>query len=81
MIIDRFLNYGRRYIETFLRASSPFCSVLDVGAGAGEDLLLAKLFPNMAVGIFMLFKKQKPYTGFFIKWPNLQQMETHFYLG
>ncbi len=40
-MIDRTLNYGRHIIEEFLREASPFRTVLDIGAGRGDDLLLA----------------------------------------
>jgi SAM-dependent methyltransferase len=40
-MIDRSLNYGRHLIERFLRAA-PFQSVLDIGAGHGDDLLIAR---------------------------------------
>lgn len=43
--------------------------------------VLAEIFPNMAVGIFMLFEKHKPYTGCFMKWLHIQQMETPYYSG
>lgn len=41
-MIDRRLNYGRRQIKGFLSSLKPFRSVLDVGAGWGNDLLLAR---------------------------------------
>jgi methionine biosynthesis protein MetW len=41
-MIDRSLNYGRRQIERFLRSSEGFATVLDLGAGQGDDLLLAR---------------------------------------
>jgi len=41
-MIDRNLNYGRDLIESFLRSSAGFESVLDIGAGSGSDLALAK---------------------------------------
>ncbi|HRY30281.1 MAG TPA: methyltransferase domain-containing protein [Elusimicrobiota bacterium] len=40
-MIDRRLNYGRHQIRKFL-AAAPFHTVLDLGAGAGEDLLMAR---------------------------------------
>jgi len=40
-MIDRSLNYGRRYIEKFLHRSKPFSRVMDVGAGHGDDLGVA----------------------------------------
>jgi SAM-dependent methyltransferase len=40
--IDRDLNYGREHINHFLKKCVPFNSVLDIGAGKGTDLLLAK---------------------------------------
>lgn len=43
-IIDRSLNYGRKHIEAFLRLVGPnsLNVVLDIGAGRGSDLLLAR---------------------------------------
>ena len=41
-LIDRSLNYGRHHIEHFLRAASPYQRVLDIGAGGGDDLALAR---------------------------------------
>lgn len=41
-MIDRQLNYGRHLVGRFLFESLPYHSVLDIGAGAGTDLKLAK---------------------------------------
>jgi len=41
-MIDRNLNYGRHHIESFVYKSLPFDSVLDIGAGKGTDLFLAR---------------------------------------
>ena len=41
-MIDRRLNYGRNHIARFLRQVAPFESVVDLGAGDGEDLALAE---------------------------------------
>lgn len=41
-MIDRTLNYGRHNIELFLRAAGNYSDVLDLGAGHGDDLLLAR---------------------------------------
>ena len=41
-MIDRMLNYGRDTIHLFLRKSSPCKKILDIGAGIGEDLMLAR---------------------------------------
>lgn len=43
-MIDKSLNYGRHHIENFLQASAPYQVVLDLGAGHGDDLLLAQKF-------------------------------------
>ena len=46
-MIDRSLNYGRQHIETFLKLSSPFKVVIDLGAGHGDDLMSArKVMPD-----------------------------------
>jgi SAM-dependent methyltransferase len=41
-MIDRSLNYGRHQIERCLRSAGGFATVLDIGAGQGDDLLLAR---------------------------------------
>ncbi|MEX2116463.1 MAG: class I SAM-dependent methyltransferase [Bacteroidota bacterium] len=41
-VIDRSLNYGRHVISDFLFSASPMKVVLDVGAGRGGDLRLAR---------------------------------------
>jgi SAM-dependent methyltransferase len=41
-MIDRTLNYGRHWIERFLQNSRPYETVLDIGAGKGFDLLIAR---------------------------------------
>ncbi|OVE76643.1 hypothetical protein BVX98_04965 [bacterium F11] len=40
-MIDRTLNYGRPVIKKFLESIPPFQTVVDIGAGGGEDLGLA----------------------------------------
>ena len=40
--IDRSLNYGRHHIKDFLLSAGVFRTVLDIGAGQGDDLMLAK---------------------------------------
>jgi SAM-dependent methyltransferase len=41
-LIDRSLNYGRPLIRKFLEESGPLASVLDMGAGSGDDLQIAR---------------------------------------
>jgi len=41
-MIDRTLNYGRHHVERFLRGAAPYRKVLDIGAGHGDDLLMAR---------------------------------------
>ena len=41
-MIDRTLNYGRHLIQKFLVDAMPFQNALDLGPGAGNDLLLAR---------------------------------------
>jgi SAM-dependent methyltransferase len=36
------LNYGREHVEYFCRKALPYRSVLDIGAGPGEDLIAAQ---------------------------------------
>ena len=42
---------------------------------------LARLLPNMAWGIFLMFEKQKSYSQQFLDYPCLTSLETNFYLG
>ena len=49
-MIDRSLNYGRHWIEEFLRRKGPVATVVDLGAGHGTDLAIAKrLMPECAL--------------------------------
>jgi len=41
-LIDRSLNYGRHHIKNFLLDAVPYISVLDLGAGKGDDLMIAR---------------------------------------
>ena len=41
-MIDRSLNYGRDIVGRFLEMSAPYQTVLDIGAGGGADLLIAR---------------------------------------
>lgn len=41
-MIDRSLNYGRHVIRRFLKEIAPYEHVLDIGAGAGVDLGIAR---------------------------------------
>ncbi len=41
-MIDRSLNYGRDCMRRFLKQAGPYKKVLDLGAGGGQDLTLAK---------------------------------------
>lgn len=41
-MIDRSLNYGREIVGRFLDMSTPYKTVLDIGAGNGADLLTAR---------------------------------------
>ena len=40
--VDKRLNYGRQCVEDLLSEAAPFSSVLDIGAGSGDDLLTAQ---------------------------------------
>ena len=42
---------------------------------------LARIFPNMAWGIFFLFEKQREYRGEFLEFPVREGLETNFYVG
>ncbi|MFK5953153.1 MAG: methionine biosynthesis protein MetW [Desulfobacterium sp.] len=46
-MIDRKSNYGRHHIRKFLEECMPFQSVLDVGAGGGDDLMIARDINNL----------------------------------
>ena len=41
-MIDRSLGYGRHLVRRFLEQIAPFQSIVDLGAGGGADLALAK---------------------------------------
>ena len=41
-IIDRSLNYGRHHVSRFLGEAHSLNVVLDIGAGSGDDLMLAR---------------------------------------
>ena len=48
--IDRSLNYGRHHIKDFLSSAGAFATVLDLGAGQGDDLMLAQnVNPHAAI--------------------------------
>lgn len=42
---------------------------------------LAKIFPNFAWSIFLMFKKKKSYLGQFLEFPVNNKLETNFYVG
>jgi Methylase involved in ubiquinone/menaquinone biosynthesis len=52
-MIDRQLNYGRHLIQEFLQASMTYKSVLDIGAGYGDDLQIARQI-NPSTELFAL---------------------------
>ena len=55
-MIDRSLNFGRPVIRRFLAAADPCRSVLDIGAGRGEDLLSARaVHPGAALHAIEVF--------------------------
>jgi SAM-dependent methyltransferase len=60
-MIDRTLNYGRHHVERFLRSATPFKKVLDIGAGHGHDLLIARSVSPQAqlIGV----EPYKPYVA------------------
>ncbi len=66
MIIDRDLNYGRHLIAKFIANSTPAQRIMDLGAGRGYDLLIAKSkFPDAEL---IAIEVYKPYIE------NLQHM-------
>ena len=42
---------------------------------------MARIFPNMAWGIFLMFEKKKKYSQQFLDFPVEQNLETNFFLG
>lgn len=40
-MIDRSLNYGRHHIYNYLLKAAPYSTILDIGAGGGNDLALS----------------------------------------
>ena len=42
---------------------------------------LARLFPKMAWGMFLLLMKTRPYDGEFLRYPGEHRLETPFYVG
>ncbi len=60
--INRTLNYGRHLINDFLNEANktPFNKILDVGAGRGDDLILAQnINPNCELHAIELFDEYK----------------------
>jgi hypothetical protein len=41
----------------------------------------ARLLPSMAWGVFMLFRKMRPYNREYLDYPRTAELETNFYLG
>ena len=41
-MVDRTLNYGRQLIRNFLRDTRPSAAIVDIGAGSGTDLEIAR---------------------------------------
>lgn len=41
-MLDCFINYGRHLIENFLISAGNYETVLDLGAGSGDDLSIAR---------------------------------------
>ena len=49
-MIDRSLNYGRHWIERFLRKLGPIAGAVDLGAGRGTDLaMVRRVAPDCAL--------------------------------
>jgi len=42
---------------------------------------LACILPNLAVGIFFLWRKRKAYRDEFIRYPVIQRLESNFFVG
>ena len=64
-MIDRSLNYGRHIIEYFAKQIKDYDSVLDIGAGSGDDL--------------MIYKKVNPYANLYALEgyePNIVKLES-----
>ncbi|TVM00902.1 MAG: class I SAM-dependent methyltransferase [Candidatus Brocadia sp. WS118] len=48
-MIDRLLNYGRHLIKNFLASVGQYQTVLDIGAGCGDDLMIASMINQNSV--------------------------------
>ncbi|MEB2309153.1 MAG: class I SAM-dependent methyltransferase [Candidatus Brocadiaceae bacterium] len=48
-MIDRSLNYGRHLIKNFLKSAGRYQTVLDIGAGCGDDLMIARMINQKAI--------------------------------
>jgi len=81
-------GFTRRDLEHFLTSCWPGGYKIEGFGGANfypfPPLLakpLAALLPNLAWGIFLLLRKNKPYRGEFLDFPKTEQLETNFYTG
>jgi Methylase involved in ubiquinone/menaquinone biosynthesis len=76
-MIDKSLNYGRPIVEHFLNESQPFESVIDIGAGNGDDLAIAKkIIPSsklMAIECCDYFVHQLQTSGIVVHQLNIER--------
>jgi SAM-dependent methyltransferase len=76
-MIDRELNYGRNLIEKFLRKSNGSEFIIDLGAGSGQDLQIAKnIYPNAnlhAIEVYEPYRSILKNKGFFVHSINIEK--------
>lgn len=76
-MVDKSLNYGRHIVERFLLESQPFESVVDIGAGNGDDLSMAKkIIPSsklIAVECCSYFVEQLQNSGICVHRINIER--------
>ena len=59
-VVDRQMNYGRHLIKDFLMYSYPFKNVLDIGAGKGDDLQIAREVSRKGIVYLYAIELYKP---------------------
>jgi SAM-dependent methyltransferase len=76
-VIDRSLNYGRHHIRKFLLSARPFRKVLDIGAGQGDDLMIARsITPHAeihAVEVYPVYAARLKEKGIQVHCLNIEQ--------
>ena len=76
-MIDRELNYGRHLIEKFIQNSNTPNLIVDLGAGKGDDLRIAKaIFPNAnfeAIEVYEAYVNTLKREGFIVHSLNIEK--------